>query len=607
MPARPNCDRQIKNPFLGFPGATAHIKEEMFPLGPGLASDRSARIQEVDDSRPATGNGRDETPSFWNEHSTMSPMQEMARVRLMAEYCQMQKQMTSEAQQMAFDRSLPAKEECSSEAKQGWNQGNFYGRNSNVLQEIASHQHQGQERAETFIPSYHHDVQIKAEDERNMFSPREFVETEYSGSRASSADLQGVSCGARSPGKLPRDDSGPTPSKVIKPEVTEELLDFPMHEQQQQQQQHTESSRYWAQPPSPPRPRSPSCSTPSPIDVSSLAYETTSSTRSPAFSSASDSRQDELLSIDYAKKFDEILREDFKDVDSPESRGVDVKSEVAEVPAEGTLDLTRRSNIQKSPQISKIFAFPDAILEMASVDEREESDTSGNEDEGFEDGGSRGDHRSTPDDSTDKPVNFTVSKPESERSLMITELLNNFLTSESLRGKDPSFIFTTEEFSFLNMIRRMRSMVVGRIDNAYYDEAYRDELTSILMSRGQIKPSFRFLAKLNRSVKETSQSLMQSIFDLFDLSEDAKAVLMTENSAVSSLLGAAVYIHGNDAKTFVEQARVSGTPTPYVKYLEDNGLADVVPRLEDNYLRPSPWAEKEEYEIEFDDVLKKVR
>ena len=84
-------------------------------------------------------------------------------------------------------------------------------------------------------------------------------------------------------------------------------------------------------------------------------------------------------------------------------------------------------------------------------------------------------------------------------------------------------------------------------------------------------------------------------------------ILMAENVSYSCLVGAAVYSHGNDAKTFVEQARLSGMSTMYVTYLEENGLAESVPRMEAHYLNPSPWAEKEVYEIEFNDILKQVR
>lgn len=47
--------------------------------------------------------------------------------------------------------------------------------------------------------------------------------------------------------------------------------------------------------------------------------------------------------------------------------------------------------------------------------------------------------------------------------------------------------------------------------------------------------------------------------------------------------------------------------TAFTSYLEENGLADIVPRMEAQYLNPSPWAEKEAYEVEFDDILRQVR
>lgn len=43
-----------------------------------------------------------------------------------------------------------------------------------------------------------------------------------------------------------------------------------------------------------------------------------------------------------------------------------------------------------------------------------------------------------------------------------------------------------------------------------------------------------------------------------------------------------------------------------MKWLEANGLSDSVPRMEAHYLNPSPWAEKERYEIEFNDIQREV-
>ena len=44
-----------------------------------------------------------------------------------------------------------------------------------------------------------------------------------------------------------------------------------------------------------------------------------------------------------------------------------------------------------------------------------------------------------------------------------------------------------------------------------------------------------------------------------------------------------------------------------MKWLEANGLSDSVPRMEAHYLNPSPWAEKERYEIEFNDIQREVK
>lgn len=65
-------------------------------------------------------------------------------------------------------------------------------------------------------------------------------------------------------------------------------------------------------------------------------------------------------------------------------------------------------------------------------------------------------------------------------------------------------------------------------------------------------------------------------------------------------------MHGNNATTFVEQAKEAGMTTMFIQYLEDNNLAAVVPRLESHYLNPSPWAAREEYETEFDNIMREI-
>jgi hypothetical protein len=44
----------------------------------------------------------------------------------------------------------------------------------------------------------------------------------------------------------------------------------------------------------------------------------------------------------------------------------------------------------------------------------------------------------------------------------------------------------------------------------------------------------------------------------------------------------------------------------YVTWLRENGLADKVPRMEPDYMNPSPWAEQEQYEIEFKETMQEV-
>jgi hypothetical protein len=43
-----------------------------------------------------------------------------------------------------------------------------------------------------------------------------------------------------------------------------------------------------------------------------------------------------------------------------------------------------------------------------------------------------------------------------------------------------------------------------------------------------------------------------------------------------------------------------------VTWLRENGLADKVPRMEPDYMNPSPWAEQEQYEIEFKETMQEV-
>ena len=177
---------------------------------------------------------------------------------------------------------------------------------------------------------------------------------------------------------------------------------------------------------------------------------------------------------------------------------------------------------------------------------------------------------------------------------------------DNIGQREPTMRFTVEEFAFVNYIKMCRNAIIGRIGNAYYDPRHREELTAILMSRGQVKPSFTFMDRLNKSIVQTSMAVMDEVLSLFNLSERAKKVLKVENMSYASLVGAAVFTYGNNATTFVEQAKQAGMSTMFVTYLEENGLADVVPRMESSYLNPSPWAEKEVYEIEFDDIMKKV-
>jgi len=176
----------------------------------------------------------------------------------------------------------------------------------------------------------------------------------------------------------------------------------------------------------------------------------------------------------------------------------------------------------------------------------------------------------------------------------------------TLSLREPTVSFTDAEADLIDFVRVSRNRIVGKINNVYHDSGHRDELTAILMSRGAVKPSFRFMERVNRSIMASSLELVDEILTMFDMPPKVKKMLTAENVSFASLVGAAAYTHGNDAPTFVEQARLTGLKTCYVDYLEEAGLADVVPRMEAHYLNPSPWAERESYEFEFNRIMKKI-
>lgn len=186
------------------------------------------------------------------------------------------------------------------------------------------------------------------------------------------------------------------------------------------------------------------------------------------------------------------------------------------------------------------------------------------------------------------------------------EVKREYETALCAKTDGPTITFTNEEFALVDFIKRTRNFIVSKIGNAYYDPSYRKELTTILVSKGKVKPSFNFLEKLNKSLLESSTEVMSTVLDLFDVSDQAKKLLLADNLTYSCLVGTAAYTYGNKAPTFVEQAKLSGMTSLFVQYLEDNGLAEVVPRMEAHYLNPSPWAEKESFEVEFDQILRQI-
>ena len=69
------------------------------------------------------------------------------------------------------------------------------------------------------------------------------------------------------------------------------------------------------------------------------------------------------------------------------------------------------------------------------------------------------------------------------------------------------------------------------------------------------------LTRFNSFPPSLSVNVMSQLMDMMELPPRARKVLLTENMMFSSLIGAAVFSYGNDAKTFVQQSKICGVMT----------------------------------------------
>lgn len=74
--------------------------------------------------------------------------------------------------------------------------------------------------------------------------------------------------------------------------------------------------------------------------------------------------------------------------------------------------------------------------------------------------------------SVEDPEDIEVSEEDDEEDDNINKSSNgDCKTVVSCQG--PTMKFTVEEFSFINLIRKKRNIIIGRINNFYDDDNYR--------------------------------------------------------------------------------------------------------------------------------------
>ena len=133
------------------------------------------------------------------------------------------------------------------------------------------------------------------------------------------------------------------------------------------------------------------------------------------------------------------------------------KKSGVEIPSRAHYSSTMTSPASSSPSSpAGIVAFPDSLLELGtptpSSSPRASPFWPSLTFESCDD-----------DDDQNGPVDFTSTKV-----VRISDMFSSIMLN-----KDPVMTFTDEEFKFINLIKAMRTSVVGKINNAYYDEHYR--------------------------------------------------------------------------------------------------------------------------------------
>jgi hypothetical protein len=87
-----------------------------------------------------------------------------------------------------------------------------------------------------------------------------------------------------------------------------------------------------------------------------------------------------------------------------------------------------------------------------------------------------------------------------EEDVEVEEDEDAIRTVVSLTSGTPTVAFTTEELRLINMIKVKRSKIILQMSDAYVDREYTSEMTSILLSKGKVKPSFVFAERMNTHI-----------------------------------------------------------------------------------------------------------
>ncbi len=128
-------------------------------------------------------------------------------------------------------------------------------------------------------------------------------------------------------------------------------------------------------------------------------------------------------------------------------------------------------------------------------------------------------------------------------------------------GTSPVVAFTLEERELLQSVYERKSRAVADLSAQLIDSQYIREMTDILMTRGRVKPSFEFMERVNASMTRMSVAVMSGFLDVVPIPPRAKEILLAENMAFGSLIGAAHFSYGTGANTFAEQSKRCGVST----------------------------------------------